>query len=66
LKLAAKGLETDVTAVLEELLSTPQRWDDRTVAERVQPLQPCIPGLAVNTVNLQDYDRLLSQEVCHG
>jgi hypothetical protein len=66
LKLAAKGLESDVAAVLEELLSTPQPWDDRTVAERVQPLQPCIPGLAVNTVNLKDYDRLLSPEVCHG
>ena len=65
LKLAAKGLETDVAAVLEELLSTAQKWDDRTVAERVQPLQPCIPGLAVNTVNLKDYDHLLSQEVCH-
>lgn len=65
LKLAAKGLETDVAAVLEELLSTPQPWDDRTVAEKVQPLQPWIPALAVNTVNLKDYDRLLSQEVSH-
>jgi hypothetical protein len=66
LKLAAKGLESDVAAVLEELLSQPEKWDDHTVAERVQPLQPGIPGLAVNTVNLKDYDRLLSPEICHG
>jgi hypothetical protein len=65
LKLAAKGLESDVAAVLEELLSQSEKWDDHTVAERVQPLQPLIPGLAVNTVNLKDYDRLLSLEVCH-
>lgn len=66
LKLAAKGLETDVADVLEELLATQQKWDDRTVAERVQPQQSSIPGLAVNTVNLKDYDRLLGQEACHG
>jgi hypothetical protein len=65
LKLAAKGLETDVAAVLDELLSTQKKWDDSTVAERVQPLKPRIPGLAVNAVNLKEYDRLLRREVCH-
>jgi hypothetical protein len=65
LKLAAKGLETQVAAVLDELLSTSEKWDDHTVAQRVQPLKPSIPGLAINTVNLKDYDLLLSREVCH-
>jgi len=65
LKLAAKGLETDVVAVLEELLAAQDNWDDQTVAERVQPLHPKIPGLELNTVNLKEYDQLLSQEVCY-
>jgi hypothetical protein len=65
LKLAAKGLESDVAAVLEELLASKQVWDDQTVAERLHPQQPQIPGLKAETVNLQVYDRLLSQEVCY-
>jgi hypothetical protein len=65
LKLAAKGLETDVAAVLEELLASKAVWDDQSVAERVQPLQPSIPGLEENRVNLKEYDQLLSQELCY-
>jgi transposase InsO family protein len=65
LKLAAKGLETDVAAVLEELLASQEIWDDQTLAERVQPLYPTIPSLEENTVNLKEYDQLLSQEVCY-
>jgi hypothetical protein len=65
LKLAAKGLETDVAAALDELLASKQVWDDQTVADRVHPRQPRIPGLKAETVNLQEYDRLLSQEVCY-
>ena len=60
-----EGLETDVAAVLEELLASKQVWDDQTVAERLHPQQPQIPGLKAETVNLQEYDRLLSQEVCY-
>ena len=63
LKLAAKGLETDVAAVLEEFLASKLAWDDQSVAERVQPQQPNIPGLEENRVNLKEYDQLLSQEV---
>ena len=63
LKLAARGLETDVAAVLQELLTSQQVWDDQTVAERVYPRQPKIPELQANPVNLQEYDRLLSREV---
>lgn len=65
LKLAAKGLETDLAAELEELLASKEIWDDQTVAERVQPPHPKIPGLEPNTVNLKEYDQLLSQEVCY-
>jgi len=65
LKLAAKGLETDVAAVLEELLASQEIWDDRTVAERVQPRYPHVPSLEENTVNLKEYDQLLSPEVCY-
>jgi hypothetical protein len=65
LKLAAKGLETDVATVLEELLASPESWDDQSVAERVQPVRPQIPGLEAEPVNLKAYDELLSQEVCY-
>ena len=64
LKLAARGLESDVAAVLEELLASGQVWDVQTVADRVDPQQPQIPDLKISAVNLQEYDRLLSQEVC--
>ena len=63
LKLAAKGMETDVAAVLEELLASKAIWDDQTVAEQVQPVYPKTPGLEENIVNLKEYDQLLSQEV---
>jgi hypothetical protein len=64
LKLAASGMESDVTAVLEELLATRTAWDDQTVAKQVQPLQPQIPNLEQPPVNLSEYDRLLCLEVC--
>jgi hypothetical protein len=64
LKLAAGGLETDVAAVLEELVVSSARWDDQTVAERVQPLRPIIPDLEEVAVNLKEYDQLLRGEVC--
>jgi hypothetical protein len=57
-------LESDVAAVLEELLASGQVWDVQTVADRVDPQQPQIPDLKISAVNLQEYDRLLSQEVC--
>jgi hypothetical protein len=65
LKLAARGLETDVAGVLEELLASGQIWDDQTVADRVYPQQPRIPDLKISSINLQEYDRLLSQEICY-
>jgi hypothetical protein len=65
LKLAARGLESDVAAVLEELLVSGQAWDDQTVADRVDPQPSKIPDLKISAVNLQEYDRLLSQEICY-
>jgi hypothetical protein len=65
LKLAARGMETDVAATLETLLSSKNHWDDQTVAEQVQPQLPVPPGLAQPTVNLIEYDRLLTREARH-
>lgn len=64
LKMAAAGLETDVASVLEELTASSVKWDDQTVAERVQPLCPMVPDLEEVAVNLKEYDQLLSREVC--
>jgi transposase InsO family protein len=66
LKLAARGMETDVAATLEDLLASKNTWDDQTVAERVQPVQSVIPTLQTSVVNLADYDQLLNQEVYYG
>jgi hypothetical protein len=65
LKLAAKGMESDVATALEALLASKNSWDDRTVAEKVQPQFPVPPGLAQQQVNLTEYDRLLKQEICY-
>lgn len=65
LKLAASGMESDVAAVLEELLATKTPWNDQTVSERVHPLQPTIPILEQHPVDLSEYDRLLSSEACY-
>ena len=65
LKLAAGGLETDVAAALEILLTSGKNWDDQTVAELVQPTQLAIPELQANPINLAAYDQFLSPEVCH-
>jgi hypothetical protein len=61
LKLAAKGLETDVADALERLLAAGQDWDDGSVAELVQPISASLPDLPQPAVNLADYDQLLSQ-----
>jgi len=65
LKLAARGMESDVAAALEALLSSKNPWDDQTVAELVQPDLPVPPGLTQHAVNLTEYDRLLTREVCY-
>jgi hypothetical protein len=65
LHLAAQYLEADVAAALDCLLETTSPWDDTAVAELVQPQLPQAPALAPLSVDLQSYDRLLS-EVAHG
>lgn len=62
LKLAARGLETDVAAALEEMLSSESSWDDQTITACVQPQSVTIPTLSQLTVNLNEYDQLLRQE----
>jgi hypothetical protein len=66
LKLAAGGLETDVAAALELLLTSGKGWDDQAVAALVvPPAHLTLPHLEANPVNLAVYDQFLSQEVCH-
>jgi len=65
LKMAARGLETDVAAVLEALLSSGSAWDEQTVATCVQPPPAVIPKLSQPMVDLSEYDQLLDQEVCY-
>ena len=59
LKLAAGYLETDVAAVLDELLAGQTPWDDQTVRERIVPVPATAPRLETGPVNLGEYDRLL-------
>lgn len=65
LKLAASTSETDVAAVLEQLLATPTLWDDGTVAARLRPTPTAPPALQPNAVNLRDYDQLLVRQVAY-
>jgi hypothetical protein len=58
-------MESDVAATLEACLNSKKAWDDRTVAEQVQPQLPLPPGLPQHAVNLTEYDQLLTREVCY-
>jgi hypothetical protein len=63
LKLAAAGSESEVAAVLAELLATQMPWDDNTVAARLPSAPAALPTLQPSAVNLADYDQLLGREV---
>jgi len=65
LKLAAVGSESEVTAVLTELLAAPGAWDDTTVAARLPAASAGVPALQPSVVNLAEYDQLLLQGVGH-
>jgi len=65
LKLAAVGSESEVTAVLTELLAAPGGWDDTTVAARLPAASAGVPVLQPSVVNLAEYDQLLLQGVDH-
>jgi hypothetical protein len=64
LGLAARTMESEVTAALTLLLEGQERWDDRDVERLTQPPTLAIPQLAVTSVNLAQYDALL-REVAH-
>ena len=62
LNLAAKGMESEVAVVLEDLLASDSAWNDQTVAERVQP-RLVIPTMEAASVDLNAYDQLLHREM---
>lgn len=59
LKLAAQTLETQVEAILTELLAGDADWDAQTVVDRLRPAQPVVPAVDCGTVDLRAYDHLL-------
>jgi hypothetical protein len=61
LHLAARHLESEVVAVLEQLLAGQDRWDDTTVARLIAPPTAAVPQLAVPPINLSQYDALLEE-----
>jgi hypothetical protein len=70
LKLAAQGLETDVSDALEFLLASGTDWDEQSVSALVKPIAATLPDLAVQDINLSLYDQLLGREAgvsegCH-
>jgi len=61
LRLAARTMETEVSAALEVLLATPGPWDETAVERLVQPEAIPVPQLVCGEVHLQQYDQLLSE-----
>ena len=65
LRLAARKMESEVAAALEQLLATSEPWDETDVEHILQPDPIHVPQLTCGQVHLRQYDQLLS-EVCHG
>jgi hypothetical protein len=65
LMLAARTMESDVAWALEQLLDTPERWDDTDVERLLEPEPIEVPSLSCGEVELEQYDRLLTG-VSHG
>lgn len=61
LRLAARQLESEVAAALEQLLATSESWDETAVERLLQPEPLPVPQLACGQVHLQQYDRLLAE-----
>ena len=61
LRLAARTMESEVSAVLERLLATPEPWNETDVERLVQPKAIPVPQLVCGEVYLQQYDQLLSE-----
>jgi hypothetical protein len=65
LRLAARKMESEVSAALEQLLATADRWDETDVEQILQPDPIRVPQLTCGQVHLRQYDQLLP-EACHG
>jgi hypothetical protein len=61
LRLAARTMESEVSAALEVLLATPGPWNETDVERLVEPEAIPVPELVCAEVQLQQYDRLLSE-----
>jgi transposase InsO family protein len=61
LRLAARYLESDVTAILSLLLDSQERWDETDIEQLIQPQALPVPQLALSLVNLAQYDALLRE-----
>ena len=61
LRLAARTMESEVSAALELLLVTPGRWNETDVERLVQPEAIPVPQLVCGEVHLRQYDQLLSE-----
>ena len=61
LRLAARKMESEVAAALDKLLTTTESWDETDVERMIQPEPIHVPQLACAEVDLQHYDRLLSE-----
>jgi hypothetical protein len=59
LRLAARGIESEVAAALERLLATPERWNETDVEHILQPEPIHVPQLTCGQVYLRQYDQLL-------
>ena len=66
LHLAAQTLESAVADALTTLLAGEQRWDATTVERLVAPPAPVLPALTRAPVDLQVYDRLLTEDYHAG
>jgi len=61
LKLSARTMESEVTAALTQLLAAGERWDDTDVERLLQPEPISVPQVTCGQVQLQQYDRLLTE-----
>lgn len=61
LHLAARTMESEVAAILEQLLASGRRWDEGEVERRLGLPAAGIPDLPQPPVSLEVYDRLLRE-----
>lgn len=61
LHLAARTLESDVAAALEQLVDSGRRWAEADVKKMVEPEPIAVPHLNRGNVELEHYDQLLAE-----